>query len=147
MNNKQDKQMIEMRITSRLDQVSLLSVCTRAVALLHGFSEKQTSEIELAVNEAVTNIIKHAYLEDDTRPILMRLILSTREVSIEVMDQGDPPPDTMLHEAKPDFSDQPDDISLVDEGGRGLTLMKHMMDGLEMDTLDDWNIIRMTKRL
>jgi anti-sigma regulatory factor (Ser/Thr protein kinase) len=64
MNTGNQAQAIEMRISSRLDQVSLLSVCARAIAILNNFSEKQSSEIELAVTEAVTNVIEHAYKEE-----------------------------------------------------------------------------------
>jgi serine/threonine-protein kinase RsbW len=145
MNTGNQTQAIEMRISSRLDQVSLLSVCARALAILNNFSEKQSSEIELAVTEAVTNVIEHAYKEDESQPIIMRLNTTADEMVIEVIDQGITPPETLLKSAKTDFAELPDDIYKIDENGRGLTLILTMMDEVEIDLQDNWNIFRMKK--
>ena len=145
MNTDNQAQAIEMRISSRLDQVSLLSVCARAIAILNNFSEKQCSEIELAVTEAVTNVIEHAYKADESQPIIMKLNNTADEMVIEVMDQGVTPPETLLKSAKTGFAELPDNIYKIDESGRGLTLILTMMDEVEIVTRDNWNIFRMKK--
>ncbi|TNF94374.1 MAG: ATP-binding protein [Gammaproteobacteria bacterium] len=146
MNKSKQLRMIEMRINSGVEQISQLSVSSRALALLNNFSEKQSSEIELAVNEAVTNVIEHAYEEDETRPIIMKLNFTNDEMIIEILDQGIAAPEKLLQSAKKEFADLPDDPNEIDEGGRGLTLMLNLMDEVEIKTDDNWNILRMKKR-
>ena len=52
-----------------------------------GFSKKDTRKIILAVDEACSNIIKHAYEGDTTKPITLNVSVGD-ELRIELRDVG-----------------------------------------------------------
>ena len=110
-----------------------------------GAPKQDMDLVVMSVDEAVVNVIEHAYKEDESQPIIMRLNTTADEMVIEVIDQGITPPETLLKSAKTDFSELPDDVYKIDENGRGLTLILTMMDEVEIDLQDNWNIFRMKK--
>lgn len=140
-------QQIELNITSQLENVSLVSTCVHALALMKKFSPAQASGIELSVNEAVTNCIRHAYQDNKFRPVRVRVFIGQDKMTLEVMDQGQKPPENLLKSIPLDFDDITMDIADIPESGRGLTLIINLMDSVETDSQENWNILRMTKCL
>ena len=61
----------------------IVEVCTEA-----GFSSRETSNTKLAVDEACTNIIKHAY-EKLTGDLTIRVEISPGHVQIALRDRGE----------------------------------------------------------
>ncbi|KAA3615488.1 MAG: ATP-binding protein [Calditrichaeota bacterium] len=91
----------------------------------NGFDKQQIYEIKLAVNEALANIIKHAYKGDDVGDI---------EVSLETNGLGD------LEIAIQDFAEKVDmaqlvsrDLDKAEDHGLGLYLINSLMDEVEYD--------------
>ena len=114
----------------------------RQHSISHGFREKEIGEIELAVDEAFTNIIKHAYRGRSDSNVRIRMWFSPDRLSISLFDTGcsfnresytEPNIQTLAHRKK--------------KGGMGVFLIKKLMDDVEYKKSDDGNEIRMTKRL
>lgn len=95
----------------------------------------------LAVQEMVTNILRHAYLMNEDRPVHISFRVSEYHVEIELRDKGDP------------FDPTKHDTSAVrqlegmpeDSGGYGIYIARMVMDGLSYSRSGNWNILRMFK--
>ena len=106
----------------------------------HGFNEKQISDIQLAVDEACTNIIKHAYQFDQTKNFMIELEFDGNQLSITLTDYGtgfDP-----NRYQKPDLKKQ---IEKKKRGGMGIFIIKNLMDDVSYTSLSDKNVLRMSK--
>lgn len=106
-----------------------------------GFTDREVDEIRLAVDEAYTNVIKHAYQFDETQHVLITLGSHTNEFWISITDRGrsfDP-----QQYAEPDIKER---IRLKKRGGVGVYLIRRLMDAVEYNNTAGMNEIRMTKR-
>lgn len=106
-----------------------------------GFGDKQSSEIELAVDEAFTNIIKHAYSGRKGLPVQLTLLFRKDQLHVSLFDSGD--------SFEPGSYSKPDIQTLAHEkkkGGMGVYLIQRLMDHVEYRRDDHRNEIRMTKR-
>ena len=101
-----------------------------------GFSPETQQEVELAVGEALTNVMRHSYGGDTTRPIDLRCALRDGAFEIEVRDHGEPF----------DVADLPPPPDELRAGGRGVYLIRTIMDSVEYLREDNRNLLRMTKR-
>ncbi len=113
-----------------------------------GFKEEELSQIEMAVDEAATNIIRHAYQEDPGLPDSRKFI----EIELRKIDQG---MEIILRDQgrpyDPTQRPMPDIDKHVKEGrttGLGVFTMKTFMDNLEYHYIQGTgNEIIMTKYL
>ena len=97
----------------------------RALAEHVGLRARRESDLMVAVGEAVTNCVKHAYHSVPGGKILLSCSIGKGSVTIHVRDWGDP---FILEEYI-----QPD-LTVPHEGGYGVYLMRQMVDGVEIST-------------
>jgi len=95
-------------------------------AVRFGFGDKEVSEITLAVDEACTNVIKHAYKGDPETEFEIKIIASGMEFEIVVRDWGA----TFRPEEVP-VPDIRDKMKKHKAGGLGIFLMRKLMDSVE----------------
>lgn len=139
---------IQFIIASRVQDVRLIGLAVNRLCSIHGFSEMDAFGIELCVVEAVTNAIEHAYHCELGHQVRVVLNLHPDRAEIEVRDQGSPMDASLLEEAgyaKLDLI--PDDVELLSVRGRGLSIMKEMMDAVSYVQNGDENCLVLTKRL
>jgi anti-sigma regulatory factor (Ser/Thr protein kinase) len=113
-------------------RVAIERLCTDG-----GFNAESAAAIGLAVNEAVANVIRHAYGGAPGKPIELCVRFDNEGVTIELRDWGNgtnpcdlaPPPPNPL---KP--------------GGLGLLCMRQMMDSLVFTPQPDGMLLVMKKR-
>lgn len=106
-----------------------------------GFKKQDVADIRLAVDEAYTNIIKHAYKNDKHKSVDIELGYNSSEFWISLLDTGDA--------FDPSNYSTPDVRKKIKEkkrGGVGVYLIKKLMDNVEYRTKGSVNEIRMTKR-
>lgn len=106
-----------------------------------GFKKQDVADIRLAVDEAYTNIIKHAYKNDDRMSVDIELGYNTSEFWISLKDTGnafDP-----RNYSKPDVRKK---IKEKKRGGVGVYLIRKLMDDVEYHQKSGVNEIRMTKK-
>jgi len=90
-----------------------------------GFDKDAVFAVELAVGEAVTNIIRHAYDNQPGHEIHLSLTIDDTKFSLRILDFG----------RKFDPAKQPPpDLDAPREGGYGIYLMKKVMDEVIYDT-------------
>lgn len=114
-----------------------------AVSAALNLDEKTHFDIELASEEAITNIMSHAYQGDEEGRIFMRLTQMNGEIRLVIQDWGKP----FDPEAIPDY-DPHAPIERRIKGGMGMHFMRTLMDNVEY-TFDGENgtTLTMTKTL
>lgn len=95
-----------------------------------------TREIVQAVDEVVSNIIRHGYGGDTTQPIRIACRREGDAVEVQICDRG-PEFDPFAQAVPP-----PEEMR---RGGRGIFLVRSLMDGWTHSRDDGWNRIRLTK--
>jgi serine/threonine-protein kinase RsbW len=97
---------------------------------------------QLALDEIVSNVVRHGYQGRDDGSITVEAAVSSSELTIRVIDSA--PPFDPLKAAEPDVT-----VPLEDRmpGGLGVHLTRKMMDRLEYAYIDGTNVFTMHKRL
>jgi serine/threonine-protein kinase RsbW len=127
---------------------NLLSAVRGAVERLteaFGFSGPESREVTRAVDEALTNIIRHAYSGAPNQPIWVAFRLTPRGgqdnaegLEITMSDHGPPvDPEKMCGR----------ELSDVKPGGLGLHFIRQSMDVVEFKRANDTNSLRLVKYL
>lgn len=112
-------------------------------ARLVGFSDKEIYSIQLATDEASSNIIEHAYAGITGGKLELETIISGAELKIILRDHGRTFDPTSVPEpnVKADLSERK-------IGGLGMYLMRKLMDEVTYESSPETgNILTMTKRL
>lgn len=108
----------------------------------HGFSEEDIHSIKLAVDEAYTNVIKHAYNFDASKNVRIKIDAHDSEFLITLIDEGNSfNADTYT---EPNI---PERIMLRKRGGVGVYLIHKLMDRVEYRKDGVHNEILMSKKL
>lgn len=104
-----------------------------------GLSKEDRGSIILAVDEACSNIIRHSYQNDHSKPIEVHVGVSNEELRITIIDQGVEFDINSIEER---------DINEVKPGGLGIYIIHHIMDTVNYcRTNENCNELRLTKRL
>lgn len=133
---------LTLRIDSRLDYVFMVGLSTHAICAAVPLAESETEAVELCVVEAVNNAIEHAYGGSPGHAVEIELTLDSAALCIVVRDRGL----SMDWEAACALAEayEADHLS---EGGRGLFIIRSVMDALSYRSAGGCNALRMVKRL
>jgi anti-sigma regulatory factor (Ser/Thr protein kinase) len=102
----------------------------RSYVRSQGFNSDTVDDIVLAVDEACTNAIRHAYNGDTCRNISLYLSEEDGSLVIEVRDDGKPAPREKFNQR---VECPPDDPMQITPGGLGIPLMHAVFDSVEFD--------------
>jgi serine/threonine-protein kinase RsbW len=111
-----------------------------------GLSQDVGNSLALCATEAVNNVLEHAYGNQSGKPIVVDLTVECNCVSLSVTDWGHLMPEGRLASAVMPEPD-PAEPSTWAERGRGLALMKELMDEVSYVAGVGGNVIRMRKQL
>lgn len=105
-----------------------------------GINPEILPDIQLAVDEAITNIIKHGYA-GKPGTIVLTVSVGGGTVRIEIRDRA--PPFDPLTIKEPDLT-----ADLADRvvGGMGIFLIRKVMDAVSYEYVDGENVLRMEKK-
>lgn len=144
MKNKQ----INLTIESRLENVSLVSNAVNNICAHLPINPDEAHIIELCVNEAVVNCIKHAYRNEPERAIEIELVIEPSGIVIRVMDSGIPMNPELLSRT-PSFDEDVDvdNLDAVPASGRGLMIIKSHMDSVDYQIEQTKNTLTMSKNI
>jgi anti-anti-sigma factor len=128
-------------VDASLEHLAAISDFVVDQARVAGLNEHAAWEVQLAVDEAVTNVIQHSYAQSNGS-----ITLTTRYAddvfTVAIHDRGRP--------FDPEDVPEPDLVSPLEErrtGGLGLYLMRKLMDQVEFRFEDGENILTMMKRI
>ena len=119
----------KLRIPSQTDNLEIIRIFVGKVSEKVGFSEEDVGKIELAVDEACTNVMKHAYNETTRDKTLdVAVLIDYQKLTLVVTDHGRGfNPDTVRH---PDMKEY---LAELRVGGLGIFLMRTLMDEVDYD--------------
>ena len=120
------RKQISRKIFSRTDNLLEVREFVGAIARQNGFDEEDIANIVLAVDEACTNIIKHAYQYAPDKEIEISILQGNQSFEVRIYDNGRTFDPTTLH--PPDMKEH---LSHYRQGGLGVYLMKRLMDKVE----------------
>lgn len=135
---------VALKLTGPMDHLRLVWQAGETLLDSVAFEEDpegQRYNVLLALQEMVTNVLRHGYQLDESQPVEVVFSLTDDSLQIEVRDQG------------PEFDPLGYDSSGVDQlatmpaesGGYGIHIARLVMDRLDYRREAGWNILRMTK--
>jgi serine/threonine-protein kinase RsbW len=137
---------VKLIIESDLDDVPLVGIAVNRFCSYAAFSETDAFNIELCVIEAVTNSIKHAYGGKSGHEVTVIFTLSDNEAVFKICDKGKPMDTERLKKADLAASHvENQHISSIADCGRGLGIMKEIMDGVEYQPGKERNCLILKK--
>ena len=104
----------------------------------YGLSKEECVGITLAVDEAMANVIRHAYKSCYEHTIEFECVVNERQMEFTFLDQGEAPDPARI------CAQPMDDIAL---SGRGTHLIRAVMDEVSYDRVPGGNQLKLIKRL
>jgi anti-sigma regulatory factor (Ser/Thr protein kinase) len=128
----------EFEITAQPQNAGLVRERIKKAASPFGFPQSALDDIEVAVGEAATNAILYGSPHETSRIVVLSWFNSQEQAfHIEIRDQG--------HGFDPASIRTEDDTDAL--GGRGLRLMRALMDSVQLHYNGSGMNVRLTKRL
>lgn len=138
-----DNDFLSLKIDSRISEVRRAATWFRDIST--DVDEKITAECELALVEALTNIVEHGYKEEAGHDIILRIRNGDGAIDFIVEDFGSPIPTEALKRSEGALDFDPLDLLNLPTGGMGLALIKEVMDRFDYSTEDRKNRLSMHK--
>ncbi len=140
----QTSDFLEMKVPAKPEYVGVVRLTISGIANRLGYSYDDIEDIKIAVAEACTNVVNHAYRDSDGQMTIGCGVYQDR-LEIMVADRGKSfSIDDVKGSLGPVSADKP--ISQLKEGGLGLFLIDTLMDKVEISNAAGV-IIVMTKFL
>ncbi|PKL64828.1 MAG: ATP-binding protein [Methanomicrobiales archaeon HGW-Methanomicrobiales-3] len=131
---------VTLKISSDIAEIPEVSARLEELMEAYGFAPEAILDTQLAVEEAITNIIVHGYKRPDGE---IQITCSRVSDAIEIRIADSAPPFDPLSLPEPDLS------STVSErriGGLGIYLIRRVMDGFFYRYEDGKNILTLIKK-
>jgi serine/threonine-protein kinase RsbW len=131
-----------LRVPSATEFLATIRDATRRVAELGGCEPALAEKVALAVDEASTNVIEHAYRGARDRLVELRFTLTRAELRVEIADDGSPVDTRALpHVDLRRYARE------KRRGGLGVHLMGRIMDTVTFRRTPRGNVCCLVKRL
>ena len=131
---------IELRFPADARYLVLARLSLSGVAQTAGLDPETLADLKLAITEACSNAVRHAYGSDGGGDITLRIDLQTDRLSVEVVDHGGGFDPTTVDEWQ---------AAALQEHGMGLSIIRSVTDNLEVESGADGigTSVRFTKQL
>jgi serine phosphatase RsbU (regulator of sigma subunit)/anti-sigma regulatory factor (Ser/Thr protein kinase)/tetratricopeptide (TPR) repeat protein len=129
----------QLKVPAKIEFLGELRDFVTKVGHRHGFSERVINAFKLSIDEAATNIIKHAY-RDWEGSITIRAIVKKNSLTIVLIDQGkyfDP-----RQVSDPDLQRY---VDIGKKGGLGIFIMRRLLDEIDYRKTEEGNELWMVK--
>jgi anti-anti-sigma factor len=120
--SEEKKIRVDLWIKADISYVSVIRKFVGSIASKEGFPEESVNDIELAVDEALTNIIEHAYDFDSSKTISVNITSEPDKIIITLIDKGI---EWSIDETKDTYS------SKGSYRGKGRYLIRKLMDDVK----------------
>lgn len=133
---------IELKFPAKADYVGVVRLTASGIANRMGFTYEDIEDVKIAISEAITNVVNHAY--EGQGEVTVGFGVYEDRLEVMVADHGE---SFTLSEVKKDIGPYDSDIENVEqlrEGGFGLFLIDALMDKVQINN-DYGVIVLMTK--
>ncbi|HUV39975.1 MAG TPA: ATP-binding protein [Planctomycetota bacterium] len=128
-----------LTLPSNPEHMKLVRALVGAAAEVVGFVKPDVNCLCLAVDEACTNVIRHAYDGDYTRPIVLELRMLSDRLEVTLRDYGKKADPARI---------KPRELHDIRPGGLGVHFIREIMDEVVYDvSVDVGTELRMMKLL
>ncbi len=133
---------------ARYDVIASICEFVQAGAEAAGFGEDEQFRVQLACDEACTNIIEHAYGGENQGEIEVKVQATTGTLTIELHDNGQSfDPENQPELNRPLKIKTEEDLERLQAGGLGLHFMRTIMDEVRFHfDVREGNTLVMVKR-
>jgi serine/threonine-protein kinase RsbW len=118
---------IEMKIPAKPEFVGVIRLTLSGIASRMGFTYEDLDDLKIAVSEACTNAVQHAYKNDSHGEVKIGFGLYRNRIEIMVADHGQSFDFEQARKALGPY-DHHDSVEFLREGGLGLYLIESLMD-------------------
>ncbi len=125
-----------------IQQVPLLAQFVEEVCEGLGLDASTTMQMNLALEEAVVNVMKYAYPNDTTGDISIEASASDVRLKFIVSDSGEPFDPTTKAEVDTTLTAEQRPI-----GGLGIHLVRNIMDSINYERIGDRNVLTLRKKI
>ncbi len=125
------KQVLNLVVPAKAEYLSLVRLVVAAAAKDQGFTDESVADIKVALSEASTNVVKHAYAGNCAAGHVIQIACFEEpdRFVVDVLDYGRgmplPPP--------------------ASEGGLGFGIMGSLMDKVDVETGDTGTTVHLAK--
>lgn len=135
---------IEITVPNQTRYLSLIGKIGENIALeldrSNGDQEALANHLNLVLTEAMVNAIKHAKATDPDKGLHIRITISEKQLAIKVYDNGQG--FDLKAVTNPDF-----ESDLLAERGRGIFIIRSLMDSVKYKKTKCGNVLEMKKIL
>lgn len=129
-------------IENRIEELPILFSKVEELGDEWNLSVPITMNINLVLEEAVTNVIFYAFNDEKRHEIIILVSLENRVLKIVIIDDGLPFDPT--NRPMPDVTLSAEDREI---GGLGIYLIQQIMDTVKYSRIDNNNILTLTKNI
>lgn len=119
---------IEMKIPAKPEYVGVIRLTSSAIAGRMGFSYDDIEDLKIAISEACTNAVQHAYKKSKEGEVIIGFALFKDRLEVMVADQGISFNFQELRNQLGPYNKNEVTIEFMREGGLGLYLIEALMD-------------------
>jgi serine/threonine-protein kinase RsbW len=130
----------ELTIPAEIDAIIPIRRLIEKIGSRYAFSSRNIHAAKLAVEEVLTNIIRHGYIDTSHGKITIQIVVQLDRLKINIIDQG--------ISFDPRMVNNPDIIQYIDKGkkgGLGIFMIRRLMDEFQYRITDRGNEIHLTK--
>jgi len=134
-----EKPELSITIPSKTELLKMVVELTKHIATINHFMPSDSQKIALAVDEAITNVIKHSYKNQKDNDIRLEYFTDGKGLKIKIIFKGIPPKFSGEGVNLKKF------IKQKKKSGLGVELIKKIMDSVEYKTVNNVNYCEMIK--
>jgi len=131
-----------LTLKNKVEELAQLAPFVSTLAKEAGLDETLHSQVDLALDEAVSNVVMYAYEEGAEGTIDIEAMANTEKIKIVITDSGRP--------FDPTTARDPDITLPVEErpvGGLGIFLVRQVMDSVNYERTDGKNVLTLRKKI
>jgi serine/threonine-protein kinase RsbW len=113
---------VALTIPARPEYVALCRLALTGIARTRALPAELVADLKLALTEACSNSVRHAYEEGREGAVEIRYELKDDRLTVEVMDEGSGFDPDVIERAQQE----------LDEGGLGIAIIRAVTDDLEI---------------
>jgi anti-sigma regulatory factor (Ser/Thr protein kinase) len=132
---------IELTIRNRTADVAVVRDALDRLGVEQGIPAKALIELQVAIDEIISNVIKYAWPDGDPHELQVRMAVGDSVAEVDIIDDGQRyDPRDAPAPAPPRSGIRPP------TGGRGVHLVKQLVDRFEYARVGERNHVKLTKQ-